>query len=188
MTRICARHGVIEAEFCPTCGERTIPRIGWAKVDRFVGRLGLAALIVTALAVGGFLLLQLAISQHRKAEAAAESRIRLIESLPDGWRFCYSALSRLNDYSLKVAALKSYSEDPKLKLTPLNHEQIDLFMSLFGDYCWESNKTAAFAVLSRYVNTVSASPRTVSLSCNESEAAHFMPEPISSRILISQGA
>jgi hypothetical protein len=154
MTRICSRHGIIEAAFCPTCGKRTIPGKDWRHIDRVVGRMGIALLVITALGVGGFFLVQLGISQHRKTEAAAESQIRLVESLPDGWRFCYSALSRLNDYSLKVAALKSYSEDPKLKLTPLNHEQIDLFMSLFGDYCWESNKTAAFAVLSKYVNTV----------------------------------
>lgn len=154
MTRICARHGVIEAEFCPTCGERTIPRIGWAKVDRFVGRLGLAALIVTALAVGGFLLLQIAISQHRKAEAAAEAQTRLIESLPSGWRFCYSALSRMNDFTEKAAVLKAYSEKSELHMGPLNQEQLELFMSLFGDYCWENNRRAAFAVLSKYVGGV----------------------------------
>lgn len=152
MTRICARHGVIEAEFCPTCGERTIPRTDWRQIDRVAGRMGISLLVIAALGFGGFFLVQLGISQHRKTVAAADAHARLIESLPDGWRFCYSALSRLNDYSLKVAALKSYSDDPKLKLTPLNHEQIDLFMSLFGDYCWESNKRAAFDVLSRYVS------------------------------------
>ncbi len=150
MTRICSRHGIIEAAFCPTCGERTIPGSDWNQLGHSLRRLAIVVLFIAAVGIGGFSLVQLGISQHRKTEAAAESQIRLIESLPDSWRFCYSALSRLNDYSLKVAALRSYSEDPKLRLTPLNHEQIELFMSLFGDYCWENNKTAAFSVLSRY--------------------------------------
>lgn len=156
MTRICARHGVIEAEFCPTCGERTIARTDWRQFDRVVKRMGTALLVIAALGVCGFFLVAIGISQHRKTEAAADAQARLIETLPDGWRFCYSALSRLNDYSLKVAALKSYSEDPKLTLTPLNHEQIELFMSLFGDYCWETNKQKAFDQLSKYVGNQEA--------------------------------
>lgn len=154
MTRICSRHGVIEAAFCPTCGERTNPGSEWSQLGHALRRLAIVVSLIATVGIGGFFVVQIGMSQHRKTEVAADARNRLIESLPDGWRFCYSALSRLNDYTLKVAALKSYSEDPKLRLTPLNHEQIDLFMSLFGDYCWESNKQAAFAVLSQYVNTV----------------------------------
>lgn len=150
MTRICPRHGVIEARYCVICGERTIPRIDWTKFKRAFARSGIVLLVSTVLGTGIFLLVQLAISQHQKGMAAEQAHARLIDSLPDGWRFCYSALSRLNDYSLKVAALRSYSEDPKLKLTPLTHEQLELFMSQFGGYCWESNKTAAFALLSQY--------------------------------------
>lgn len=106
-------------------------------------------MVAAVLGSGIYLLVQLGISQHRKSEAAAEAQSRLIKSLPEGWRFCYSVLSRLNDYSGKVAALKSYAESQRLRLTPLSHEQLELFMALFDGHCWE--KRAAIELLSKYV-------------------------------------
>jgi hypothetical protein len=54
MTRISSRHGIIEAEFCPTCGERTIPGNDWSQLGHTLRRIAIVLSFIAAVGSGGF--------------------------------------------------------------------------------------------------------------------------------------